>query len=162
MRPLGTEAVVPPGLEARVRRSVRRRHYGLLAAAAVLLVMIGGAAGRLSTPRPARDLRPRFLLLLYENERFNPAGVPHDSLVREYSAWTASLADQQVLVTAAELAPDERLMSGNGIATRGPAGLIDGFFVVRAENLAAAEVLAATSPHLKYGGEVAVRPFAGN
>ncbi|MEZ4457705.1 MAG: hypothetical protein R2882_14330 [Gemmatimonadales bacterium] len=84
MRRLGTEAVVPPGLEARVRRSVRRRHYGALAAAAVVLLLIGGVAGRLTTPRPVRDPRPRFLLLLYENERFNPAGVPHDRLVEEY------------------------------------------------------------------------------
>ena len=166
-------SVPPPALRARVIRSLRER--GLIAsrvapsitrtalalAAGILLFLAGGVfAPDLRSPTP--DPRPSFLLLLYEDSTFR---ANDDSHVSEYIAWADSLRTEGALVMG------ERLDQSAGVvpasdATRPESdsafGTIGGLFVVRAEDLNEALTLARTSPHVRLGGRVVVRPVAGN
>jgi hypothetical protein len=56
-----------------------------------------------------------------------------------------------VLDPAAESAP-----------SRSPAGVLAGYFVLEAEDLEEAERLAATCPHVAYGGAIEVRLIEGS
>jgi hypothetical protein len=156
-----------PELEARVRASLEqggaggirgRSRRAWVAVAVLALVLVAGA---LLWPRPRAPSAagPRYLLLLYEGSRFDQGGATHQQLVGEYRAWAGSLAERGKLVEASELGEEERLLSGAGESTRAAAGTISGFFIVRAVDMTEAAAIAATCPHLKYGGEVAVRPL---
>jgi len=162
---LGDPQAPSPELEARVRASLSQRRTGAVrgpsrrawvAVAGLALVVAAGSLIRLWPGAAATD-GPRYLLLLYEGSRFDPAGATHEQLVGEYAAWARGLAERGKLVEASELGEEERLMSGAGESTRAPAGAISGFFIVRAADMTDAAAIAATCPHVKYGGEVAVR-----
>ena len=167
LSPLGGAAAPSDALEARVRlsldaeraRSTRRRpRKAWVALAAIVLLSMTGILLRRQSSTPG-SAEPRYLLLLYENARFSPGNASHEQLVAEYSAWAGGLAERGLLVDASELGEEERLIGGAGESTRGPAGMLGGYFIVRAATMQAAAAIAATSPHLKYGGEVAVRPL---
>lgn len=167
MSPLAGSAEPSAALEARVRASLDtqrgrttqgKSRRAWMALAAVALLAVTGILLRLQ-PWNAPAAGPRYLLLLYEGGRFSRGNATHEQLVAEYSAWAGGLAKGGKLVDASELGEEEQLVSGAGEATRGPAGVIAGFFIVRAADMREATAIAATSPHLKYGGEVAVRPL---
>jgi hypothetical protein len=137
--------------------------WGLAAAA---LLAAGVWAGTLvpSKGEPAaRDTRPQFALMLYEGPGYDaPTAEEHPARVKEYVAW------------ASELSADGRFVHGNELMNRGvllhrerprtelvpagPEGILDGYFVIRAESLEEAERIAGDCPHLAYGGTVSVRP----
>jgi len=161
----------PPGLEARIvvrlaaegmlgPRSPRRGLLSgprFLAAAAAALAFFGagwmaGHGGR-TAPR-----EPRFALLLYEGPDFRAMGVH----AKEYAAWAEALRGSGVAVSGEELSETSRRVSRDGSAPGAESvEKLAGFFVVAARDLAAAESIARSCPHLRYGGVVAVRPIAG-
>jgi hypothetical protein len=161
----------PPALRARVIRSLRQR--GLIAsraaqpiartalaiAAGVLLFLAGGVfAPELRSPTP--DLRPSFVLLLYEDSTFRGNDGSH---VSEYIAWADSLRTEGVLVMGERLDPRAGVVSASdatGPESGNAFGTIGGLFVVRAADLNAAISLARTCPHVRLGGRVVVRPVA--
>jgi hypothetical protein len=162
----------PVGLEARVLAAVAARSVAapdrarwripaLTAIAASLIFTLGAWLGSVWTPRqPAAPTGAKFILLLYEDAAFQPAADP-SSRVREYSAWAATLARAGQLLSGEEL--DD---AGVGLTASSAATAVApddvraqprGYFVIVAPDAASASAIAATCPHLKYGGRIVIR-----
>jgi hypothetical protein len=127
-------------------RSSRLRGAALATAAGILLFAAGFATGAsqhrsASTPDAGS---PRFILLLHETAASGATGIAERELVDEYRKWAQAV-------------------SADGSAIRGEklkdeAGqTLSGFFIVEAPSLEAARAIAATCPHVRYGGRVDVR-----
>lgn len=166
----------PPDLEERLTRTLRRRRLvrrgpavrwwraAAGVAAAAVLVAGGFALGRGTQAHPGTGMvapggQP-FLLLLYEDAGFRPRGTPAD-LVREYGAWLhASLPDSSDIIWADELGASGTVVASTGArdgVVETSAGTLTGFALVRAADHGAAVRLAEGSPHVRYGGRIAVR-----
>lgn len=102
--------------------------------------------------------QPAFMLLLWEREGVFSA--PADANA-EYGAWARAQAG--LVIDGAELAFDAQVLSAPaGTAADGPrrdasGAHVAGYFVIRAPDEAAAARIAATCPHVKYGGTVEIR-----
>lgn len=177
-------ALDPPGdLEERVftalreRRLVRRERparalsrWGL-AAACLLAALFGWTArGLVQAPVLGPIERPpgaqgttaagrEYLLLLLEPLPLRTSR-PLDSLIAEYRAWAEELVAQGRLVAAGRLESGGRYLPASGRSGAPGVAAASGFFVVRAAGLAEAERVAATCPHLRYGGEISVRELS--
>ena len=147
----------PPRLEDRVVAALRDRGHlatsrrsggfrGLAAAAAALvLFLLGYTIGASTATTPGEDAgSPRFLLLLHETPATAATGVPESQLVEEYRQWArdVSAGGTQIQGEKLEEAPGETL---------------SGFFIVAAPTREAAEAIAASCPHVRYGGRIEVR-----
>jgi hypothetical protein len=193
------EAQVPDALKQRVIRSLR--HRGVLRprpasstriaqiAAAVVVFAAGVATGRATNGSGgAAPLdEPRFLLVLHEDERFQP-GRTLPELVQEYSAWAEALGERGRLVAAEQLDGSVTVLpveagsgappaggggsaSGGGVQPpgggdigggavapeAGDIGEMTGFFLIRAADPEEALATALTHPHLRYGGRIVLR-----
>jgi hypothetical protein len=180
LRDLPSEAVVPPALEDRVVESLRRR--GLLArrapwlgaiglwraAAAVVIFAAGTGTGLLAersrtATSPAGPASPSagalYLLLLYSGPTFEEGSADDEAArVAEYGAWAGSLAHEGRLVHAEKLEPEPRVIGD--APSRILAAPPQGFFLVRARDLADAQAIARACPHIRHGGQVAVHAIA--
>jgi len=115
------------------------------AAAALVLFLSGYAVGGSTTPTPAaEDGSPRFLLLLHETPATATTGVPEPQLVEEYRQWARGVSAAGTPIQGEKLkdAPGETL---------------SGFFIVAAPTREAADAIAASCPHTRYGGRIEVR-----
>jgi len=151
MMDLSQERPPDPALEERVVSAlvaaglVRRRRSRApiwLAAAAVLVLAIGFSLWRTRhTVAPGNT----YVLLLYEDStyRFAPPGHGADRLA-EMSRWADSLAKRGQLD-----------VGGHLVGSTAPGGL----FIIRAKSDSDAALIAASCPHVKYGGRVEVRRF---
>ena len=167
LRLLPGEADVPPGLEDRVVGELRVR--GLLgttasrawlprlaAAAAFFVAGLGVGLQASHAPTPRAEASPLYLLLLYGGPGF-VEGAPADEAARvaEYGAWAGGLRREGRLVSAEKLRDGGRLLEGAATLAAGAGP--QGFFLVRARDLAEAEAIARACPHLRHGGRVAVQ-----
>lgn len=162
-------------LEREEVRARRRWPLPRLAAAAAVGVLAGIGATLLvvdrdvgetvATPAPG----PRYLLILRRAPgAVNPNGGPtFERMVAEYAAWRSDLAQRGVLVSSNLLDADRgvewRGGDGDPVAEpgvpRGPGGeYVSGYYLVAAPDLSAAGEIARTSPHLRYGGTIELRP----
>ncbi len=128
----------------------------MLAAAAVAILLFGGgaAAGRWS----ALESPPDYILLLRAGNE-TPLSDPDEGMrrVQEYNSWARSTRG---LVAGEKLTDDARFLDSGGTGGRGdrePEDDIQGYFLLRAESYEQAVALAASCPHVKYGGEIEVR-----
>jgi hypothetical protein len=121
------------------------------AAAAAAIVALIAWAVLTRTTAPADG--PRFVLLLYAGS--DPVGGTADVRRQEYGAWARDLASRGVQVSGEELS-EESAALGTNAAVEG-AALPRGFFVIRADDLAAAQRIASTCPHLRYGGRIVIK-----
>lgn len=181
---LDPEIDPPPALRRRVERDLRAR--GLLGpriptwqraagmvAAGLLLIAGGFWLGAIASgaPRGAPTVsettaEDRFVLLLYEDEAFTPE-ADEDALVAEYVEWAVSVAGRDIGITGEKLADAGTLLEGADAAgvdlpdeAQGSAfGRLTGYFVISVENRAEALEVARTSPHLRHGGSIVVRPI---
>jgi hypothetical protein len=144
--------------------NVRMLHARWAVAAGVLLVLgiFAGSYASRSSAESARDSRPAFALLLYEDASYRSA--PPDGIearIAEYAGWAHKLADEGRLVDAAKLSDVGALLAGadgsSAVVPRAPEGVLAGYFVIRAKDRAEAERLARECPHLKYGGTISLR-----
>lgn len=166
LQSLARELPPPPDLESRIVGSMRAqrllhesgRSPWLQAAAAVLLVAGGIAIGWMSAIRPVDPPRTvqatRFLFMLT-----NAEPVADDAARAElYRQW------------AADVQAEGRQISGDRLANRGIAVTRDGsspvaspevqgFFIVSAASLEEAAAVARSSPHVRSGGLIIVRPI---
>jgi hypothetical protein len=127
-------------------------------AAGLVLFLAGSWWGRQGDRVPAAQGQ-RFALFLLEDSTFQGTEqVGHDSLVAEYSAWAGELAENGNLVMGEELG-EEAWPVGPTEPERSPAARITGFFILTAASEEAALALARSSPHLRYGGAIVVRPI---
>lgn len=135
-----------------------------LAAAACLAAMLLGWTTRGLVPESGPDRLAAggdFLILLAEPEPLRTS-KSMDALVAEYSAWARQLASEERLVTAGHLVGESTRLEPEWVREATPSSAVPldsltGFFVVRAEDLEHASEIAATSPHVGYGGRIAVR-----
>ena len=148
----------PPGLEDRVVAALRDRGqlapstrssgFRMLAAVAAALVLflsgytIGASTG---STRPAQEGdSPRFLLMLHETPATGGTGVPEPQLVEEYRQWARGVSAGGTPIQG------EKLKDA-------PGQTLSGFFIVAAPTREAAEAIAASCPHARYGGRIEVR-----
>ncbi len=113
---------------------------------------------------------PRFMLLLHESTT-GAADLAADeiqAIIARYSAWADKLKAEGRHAGGQKLADDGggRHMVGSGAALRvtdGPFAeakeVIGGYFAVHAADYAEACRIAASCPHLEYGGRIEVRQF---
>jgi len=145
-------------LRARGLRGPRRPSWyqpaaAAAAAALVLAAALGFLAGRM-TPAGAAE-EPRYLLLLVGDAQTDK---PEAELVAEYTRWADSLRRERRLVLAERLADDQLVLPAGSAGSEADAR-ISGFFLVQAPSLDSARALAEAGPHLRYGGQVVVRPI---
>lgn len=165
---LPREAGTPPGLEDRTMRRLRaagrRRRVPAIAAAAAIFVAglaAGLAAGPLLVPSSPTDASGGFLLLLYEDGAYVPAAPGAEAQrVAEYGSWARDLAARGIAISGERLGDggismEER--NGTVVRLEAAGDRLGGFFLVRVATRIEAERIAATCPHLRYGGRVAVR-----
>ena len=145
-----------------------KMQYVINAAVAIASVVLGLALGhRLEdAPPPAvSDAGEEFILLLYENDAYQaPAPGGMEARIAEYSDWARQVAAAGNYVTGRKLTDDATLLLADG--SRADAipmaeeGALEGYFVIRATDMDEAAGIAATCPHLAYGGTVSLRRLA--
>ena len=96
---------------------------------------------------------PRFVLLLYAGS--DPVTGTPDARRQEYGAWARDLSSRGVQVSGEELSEESAALGATTDAA--DATLPRGFFVIRADDLAAAQRIASTCPHLRYGGRIVIK-----
>ncbi|MEX1140660.1 MAG: YciI family protein [Bacteroidota bacterium] len=132
-------------------------------AAAVALLLTGGAAGYFlspsETPQSSQAQQPMFALFLHEtiDPRENTK-----ALVAEYSLWARNLHTSGRFVTGEKLGTDGQILmkSNDGIEAQEidfSTENLSGFFIIQAQDYNEAMTIASGCPHLKYGGKIEVR-----
>lgn len=106
----------------------------------------------------------QYLLLLHETpgdfSGLSPAQMAEE--IERYRAWSAGLAARGLLASGEKLADDGgRHLRAGGLAIDGPYAeakdVIGGFFMIKCENDAQAEQIAAGCPHLRGRNWIEVR-----
>ncbi len=128
-----------------------------------------------ATTTPSTDAANQYMLLMFtrvdparsagaadETEPMNEEA--YHTIIHEYRQWALDREKEGRLVSAEKLADETRVMTGRGdqmvIATDAHTDrALGGYFLITAPTLDDAIALAKTHPHLKYGGEVEVRPI---
>jgi hypothetical protein len=167
MSRLPRDVAPPPGLEDRVVAAMRQekllrpagRAPWLQVAAALVFLAIGIGIGRWLLPQPVPptpivQFQPRFMLLLS-----GAAPVADDNArAREYGAWASAESKKGRYITGERLADEALLIERDRPSSRVPAE-VQGFFVVSAAALEEAAAVARSSPHVRDGGRIVVRPI---
>ncbi len=128
-----------------------------LAIAASVLIFI---AGRWSVTSNTINPEQAYMLLLHEDEGFNP-GDP-DEMFMEYALWMGKTMADGVNITGQELESDATLVDNIGNVTQiEDPGLdkVTGYFIVEAPSKQEAIKIAQSMPHLKYGGSIEIKSY---
>jgi hypothetical protein len=150
-RGLVTRRLVP-GSAANVFKRKAVAAAALLAVAATLVIAAAWSVLHKAPAPVAPSQSPRFVLLLYAGA--DPVAGAADTRRQEYSQWARDLSARGVAVSGEELSDEARDV---GSSTSPPGDLPRGFFVVAAADLDAAERIASSCPHLRYGGRIVVK-----
>jgi hypothetical protein len=128
----------------------------------IMTLLMGVTMTGLLAQTPAKSAGGIFIFLLHEDSNFK--NLPDkEAQIAEYRDWADKLGKAGQLVDAAKLRDDGMIVEAKGQRKVTPAELpitgngVAGYFVVRAQDYAAAVKLAQTCPHVKYGGRVVVR-----
>lgn len=174
----------PPALEERIVDALKAKQlivstpggtsmkmqYAINAAIAIAAMAVGLAAGhRMDSPSPepaAAVTGDQYALLLYENDDYRdpkPGGM--EARIAEYSQWAREIAGTGRYVAGEKLTDDALLLMPDGARDRtipaAEVGKLKGFFIISARDLDEAAEIAASCPHLRYGGTVSLRRIAG-
>jgi hypothetical protein len=105
-----------------------------------------------------RAATPTFLLLFHVDSSFRRGHTPAASaaILADYGRWTDRLTREGTLIGGEKLA-DSTAWFGPAPETSATGDHLAGFMVIRAKDRAAAAGIAATCPHLKYGGRIELR-----
>jgi len=136
---------------------------GGAAAAALVLAIAGYAIGTRHASVPggvasaAITSEPAFLLLLHEDSTFRRGEPPatRAALAAEYTRWADALPSG-TYIRSAPLANEPGVWLGPPHEPIGPGDFVDGYFLIHARNMAAAQQIAATCPHIKHGGRIEI------
>ncbi len=137
------------------------RLAGAFAAALVLLALgfgLGKWQGGASSQQPHRNM---FVLFLYDA----PETPPDDmSKVVEYGNWARTISKSKRMITGEKLKDSGRFLRSvqgqleiRDLREAGEPNLLGGYFLIEAENYDEAIKVAASCPHLKYGGLIELR-----
>lgn len=104
------------------------------------------------------DTLHSYLLILHEQPGAFADTTPAEmaEIVEQYKSWAGGLAQRGLLAGGEKLADEGgrhlRMASGKALATDGPYAeahdIIGGYFIIKAADMAAAETLARSCPHL--------------
>lgn len=143
------------------------KYVGAIAAALVLAALSGGywAGVRHSNAQAGSEVaagvgtEPTFLLLLHVDSTFRGGTTPaqRSSMAHEYARWADALAPGTVLDGEKLSRDPARWLGFSHVAAAAGSDQVDGFFLIHAKDLTAAQQVAATCPHLKYGGRIELR-----
>jgi len=158
------ELIPPAHIEAEAIETLRRRGLirdsrpGWMTAAILATALAAGLVAALFVYRQMADNSPvntpEFVLLLYAGDETGAAPSRRD----EYLAWARSIAAQGTTISGLELVePSEQIAVLPDNPGSAPPAQPRGFFVVRVRDLAEAQRIAATCPHLRYGGQIVLR-----
>jgi hypothetical protein len=134
------------------------------------VVVVAFAAGYVARSVTGTGSQPptgnRYALLLYADSTFRSEGSAAER-VAEYTEWARALRADSRLELGERLRDSARVVSYQGDASPGlrdesPFGVMAGLFIITASGMADAVALAATCPHVRYGGRIVVRPIAGS
>jgi hypothetical protein len=157
------DAAPPQHIERALVGALRRqglirtpRRPWLLPTVAAAAVLIGFAAGYWGSLKygDAQSAGPRYVLLLYAGSEGTPSSGHHD----EYAQWARTVSAQGASVSGNELAVDTEeigILPAPEAQTK-PTPVL-GYFVIDAHDIADARRIAATCPHLRYGGRIVLR-----
>lgn len=151
-------AITPPArvehhIVAALRERPRAPWYSMRWAAAAALVVaafVAGAAWQRGIGGTTHNASPKFMLVLYGGEAGN--------FRSEYEDWARAIAQQGIAITGEELGDASREIPAPD-ATGPAAASMRGFFIVEVSDVDAAQQIAASCPHLRHGGHVAIRPI---
>lgn len=145
-----------------------KMQYAINAAIAVVSALLGLSVGQhmdAAPQTPAAEGQNEYVLLLYEDESYRqPAPGEMEARISEYSQWAREVSATGKYVTGEKLTDDAALLMPDG--TRNTSiptselGRLEGYFVITAANLDEAADIAASCPHLAYGGTVSLRRLA--
>jgi hypothetical protein len=163
LRPLPAAArpTAGPASRAATARWYDRYAPALRAAAAIALIVLGGAGGFLlrgegSPAAPAPADASTFLFLVRGEEPQGP--LTGSQLVEEYRAWAVSLAQEGRLVGANKLTDEPgRWVADFAAAETRTWSDVSGYFVISASGYDEAIAIAEASPHIRYGGTFEIR-----
>lgn len=176
LKRLGEDPTMPTALEERVvqslhasgtlRRSRSWAIWPLAAAAGLACFLLGRQTAPALTVSASDTPGPKWMLLLYEDATFQaPAPGKELEYVAEYRDWALALRASKQLLDAAELLPSRALLEPGGVTQQTAAasslGNLTGYFIILAPTLEDARAIAATNPHLKHRGRVAIHPLGG-
>jgi len=173
LRALRQEEDPPPQLYQRVTGELRAR--GLIRtqasrpwplftaiaglAAGLAIGFFGGRLGVEAESTPPKT--PSFALFLMASSAVHyPDSASDADRVEMYRRWARPLAEAGRLSLGEELVPRRYLVDSSRTTTVAADGAIDGMFVVSAPSVDSAISLAATLPHVRYGGAVMVQEIA--
>ena len=168
LRAVRVDGAPPRGLEEATVAALRERGLvrpmprrlaaaaALVAVAATLVVAVGWSVmHRSAAPAPVPQASPRFVLLLYAGT--DPIGGTPDTRRREYAQWVRDVAAGGAAISGEELSENAREVPPRADAQPIAGPLPRGFFVVGAPDLDAAQRIASTCPHLRYGGRIVIK-----
>jgi len=95
----------------------------------------------------------QYLLLLREDSTFSATEQEIPRLIEEYTAWATEASKAGKLVGAEKLT-NEAINLGKEMSTTS----VSGYFIITASSLPEATQYANTHPHLKYNGNIELRP----
>lgn len=123
--------------------------------AAILVVAVVGLASLTRfDPEPQGQL---YVLALYAGEGYRAPSLKDRGRAMEYGRWANLHGNGPTAVIGGEeLEPTVATLGKGSVASND----LVGFFTVRARSKADAVALARTTPHLRYGGIVTIRPVA--
>lgn len=176
LRALQRDEPPPPHLYANVARGLRARRlmqgrpwsrmpfaWAVAGLAAGLALGFLGAQvpGSASVESRAASADPSFALFLMSSDTVRyPAALSEMDRVELYRAWARRLAAAGQLSFGEELVPLRYAVDRAAAREAGKDGSVDGMFVVNAPSADSAMTLAATLPHVQYGGTVVVQEIA--
>lgn len=137
------------------------RLAGAFAAALVFLALgfgLGKWPGGKSAPQRHHNM---FVLFLYDSPEMPPDDM---SKVAEYSGWARQIGMSKRLISGEKLKNGGRLLRQvrgqleiREVSEAAEPSVLGGYFLIEAENYADALKVAASCPHLKYGGLIELR-----
>ncbi|OJJ15913.1 hypothetical protein BKI52_36965 [marine bacterium AO1-C] len=95
-----------------------------------------------------------YMLLLHENDQF-VAGNPEQRF-QEYAQWMGGIYEKGLKIDGQELA-----RKGTDIQSiiSNKSHFTTGYFLLKAPNLKEAQAIAQSCPHVKYGGQIEIKPI---
>lgn len=176
LRALQRDEPPPPQLYGRVASGLRTRGqlrerpwssvpfaWTALGLAAGLVIGFFGARspGSPAANSPAEAQGPSFALFMITSDSVRyPANLSEMDVVELYRSWAERLAVSGRLSFGEELVPRRYAVDRTGPREVSTDGSVDGMFVVSAPSADSAMTLAATLPHVQYGGTVIVQEIA--
>jgi hypothetical protein len=156
----------PAGLDDRAVAALRERGLiapprrtvvmGWFAVAATLLLAAGWfGTGWFATRSAPTVAQPQFMLLLYADSDASPSEL--EARRDEYSTWARGVAGRGVSISGAELSAEASQINADGSVVPAAFPMPRGYFIIGAHDLAAAQAIASSCPHLRHGGRIVIK-----